>query len=58
MVRLILLIVGLVLLALMALNVALEISLIGRHPFEWLAGGLFFCWASTLPWPDVPRRAP
>lgn len=56
MIRLFLLIVGLVLLALLGLNVALTIGAITRHPSEWLGAALFFCWASTLPIPDYDRR--
>ncbi len=56
MIRLVLLVVGLVGLALLGLNVLLTIGIITRHPFEWLAASLFFCWASTLPLPAYDVR--
>ncbi len=57
MIRWILLGLGIVGLILMALNVALTIGIIERHPFEWLAGSLALCWASTLWAPEpIPFR--
>lgn len=57
-VRLILLICALVMFSLLALNVALEIDVITRHPFEWTAGGFAFFAAASLPWPNNTRSNP
>ncbi len=57
MIRWILLLIAVVMFALLGLNVALEIGIITRHPFEWLGGAFAFLTLSYLPFPDyMPRR--